>query len=80
MMHETMSGTMMWHHVMYMYLFPTIVGLVILAAVVYLIYWLFTKQKGVSLKGQTPVDMLHMRYAKGEISKKQFQKMKRQLE
>ncbi|MBI1969888.1 SHOCT domain-containing protein [Candidatus Woesearchaeota archaeon] len=78
MMH-TMSGNMYWHHITYMYLYPTIVGLLILAGIVYLIYWLFAKQD-VSLKKQSPLEILKLRYAKGEITEKQLQQMKKQLQ
>ncbi len=79
-MNNMMSGSMMWHHYTYMYVYPTIVGLVVLAGIVYLIYWLFAKQGSVPLKKQTPLEILKVRYAKGEVSGKEFEKMKRQLE
>lgn len=79
-MDSMMSGSMMWHHYLYMYLYPTVVGVVVLAGIVYLIYWLFAKQGSVPLKKQTPLEILRVRYAKGEVSEKEFEKMKRQLE
>lgn len=77
MMHAT--GTLPWHHYLYMYLYPTVVGLVVLTGIVYLIYWLFAQRGGNALKSQSPLDLLKIRYAKGEITDQQFQKMRRQL-
>ena len=59
--------------------FWNIPRLVFLIGIIALIIWLiykFTKKKKES---ETPIDILQKRYAKGEINKKQFEKMKKEI-
>lgn len=85
MMHDMMScgageSCGMMAHMYYFYLWPTIIGILFIVATVYIIYWLFANEKGLSLRKETPLDILKARYARGDISKKQFDAMKRELE
>lgn len=52
----------------------------IIAGVVLLVVWFVrTAGKTTSESSQSPLDILKVRYAKGEISKEQFEEMKREL-
>ena len=57
------------------------VFIVILVAVA--VYWLVREastKTDYRLSGETPLDILKKRYAKGEITKDEFEKMKKDLE
>jgi len=49
-----------------------VIGLVLL------IFWLYRRISG-KTAGQTPLEILKARYAKGELTKKQFEEMKREI-
>jgi len=62
-------------------MFMWMIFLAILVAVV--IYWLVRSDKSKTKdqpQGETPLDILKKRYAKGEITKDEFEAMKRDLE
>ncbi|MFH1125667.1 MAG: SHOCT domain-containing protein [Candidatus Altiarchaeota archaeon] len=50
----------------------------VLIGLVLLIIWLYKKTTG-KTSGQTPLEILKARYAKGELTKKQFEEMKKGL-
>lgn len=55
--------------------------LFIIAIIAVLIYLLIERDKLVKKSGgETPIEILKRRYAKGEITKKQYDKMKKELE
>ena len=56
--------------------------LLIVILIVAAIYWLAreAKSKTKSLSGETPLDILKKRYAGGEITKDDFERMKKDLE
>jgi putative membrane protein len=56
--------------------------LLIVILVVAAIYWFAreAKSKPKSLSGETPLDILKKRYAAGEITKEQFESMKKDLD
>ncbi len=69
MMDYGYGGTIMW------------IGMLLLLGVVIYILWL---QKGAGDQkkgeGETPLDILKKRYARGEIDKEDFERMKKDLE
>jgi putative membrane protein len=57
--------------------------IIFLIAIGLLIYFIFQVQKTKNQKSsenESPLDILKMRYAKGEISKEDFERMKKDLE
>lgn len=72
MFHDWMGGGM-W--------FGWIFWLVILVLIIWFVVTQFNKGKQDSQSGsqETPMDILKKRYAKGEITKEQFDKMKKDL-
>jgi putative membrane protein len=59
-----------------------IMGLVILVLIIVLIYLLFKSSKTGGFgqtSNETPLDILKKRYARGEITKEQFDEMKKDL-
>lgn len=55
--------------------------IVLLVLVVWVLYWLWKNNKlAVPSQKENPADILKTRYAKGEITKKQFEEMKKELE
>jgi putative membrane protein len=73
-----------WGHMMYYgYRGMHIWMLFIVIIVVVLIYFVVqnAKPKGnLGISGETPLDILKKRYAKGEITKDEFDRMKRDIE
>ncbi len=59
--------------------FWNILWLVFLIGVIVLIIWLIYKLTKKGKESETPSNILQKRYAKGEISKKQFDEMKKEL-
>ena len=62
-------------------MFMGMVFIVILVAVA--VYWLVRETRTKAdhrLSGETPLDILKRRYAKGEITKEEFEKVKKDLE
>jgi putative membrane protein len=53
--------------------------LIILAAVVYFVF-IATRGSGRSDNGPSPLDTLNQRYAKGEIDKETYERMKKDIE
>jgi len=57
-----------------------LVFLILLGVIAYLVVQ-FTRAKGFyGSAGETPIDILKKRYAKGKITKEEFEKMKKDLE
>lgn len=72
-----------WGHMMdcgYGGMFMWIIFLVVIGVVIYFIVQISQKKSAdISSKG-TPLDILKKRYAKGEITKEKFEKMREDLE
>jgi uncharacterized membrane protein len=70
---EMMSGfgPFGWH-----WGFGFVINLLFWVLIIWLIVWVIMKYKKPK---QSPIDILKVRYAKGEISKKQFEQMKKKL-
>lgn len=56
--------------------------IIILILVGLLIYFIIQSQKikGPPMPGESPIDILKKRYAKGEITKEEYEKMKKDIE
>lgn len=48
-------------------------------AFIWLVVWLINKNKDIEKKEKTPLQIAKERYAKGEITKKQFQDMSNEI-
>ncbi len=59
--------------------FWNVLWLIFLIGVIVLIIWFIYKFTSKGKKSETPIDILQKRYAKGEINKKQFEEMKKEL-
>jgi len=69
-----------WGHMNYGY-GGVIMLIILLILVGVVIYFIVSKQKTVKREDEgTPLEILKKRYAKGEISKQEFEKMKKDLE
>jgi putative membrane protein len=59
-----------------------IMGLILLVLIIVLIYFLFKSSKTGGFgqaSNETPLDILKKRYARGEITKEQFEEMRKDL-
>jgi putative membrane protein len=59
-----------------------IIGLVLLVLIIVLIYFIFKNSKTGGFdqnSNETPLEILKKRYARGEITKEQFEEMKKDL-
>lgn len=59
-------------------------GMLLIVILVVAVIYLFVREAGPKadhrLSAETPLDILKRRYAKGEITKEEFEKMKKELE
>jgi len=66
-----------------MWIFPMVMPIVMIAVLVLCFYFLFGRGRppGEHLPGreETPVEILKKRYAKGEITKEEFEQMKKDI-
>lgn len=53
--------------------------ILIIIGIVLLVRWI-SDQRRTSKNGETPLEILKLRYARGEISKKEFDEMKKTIE
>lgn len=71
-----------WGHMMYYGYgggFMWLLFIVVIGVLIYLVLQ-YTKTKGgTGMSGETPLDVLKKRYAKGELTKDEFDRMKRDL-
>lgn len=59
------------------WLFMVLVWVLVIAGVVALIKWLGSSP---TRRGETPLEIIKARYARGEISKKEYERMRRELQ
>jgi len=85
-MHQPVDGSMRgWDHMMgYGGYGGMLMWLILLIIVAIAVYFLVARGRGTSLsrstESQTPKDILKRRYASGEISKEEFDRVKRDIE
>jgi putative membrane protein len=61
--------------------FGLIIPLLVIGAIAYALGWRpQSNQTGPAQTGQTPLELLKARYARGEISREQYDQMRRDLE
>ncbi|KXB06392.1 hypothetical protein AKJ53_00530 [candidate division MSBL1 archaeon SCGC-AAA382F02] len=71
MMHSW-SGGWWW-------VFGVVTWILIAVALILFIWWLWTRTEGVSEDYENPYDILKRRYARGEISKEEFEEIESDL-
>ena len=76
-----MPGGMMWGwgYGFFGWLMMLLFWALIIAGAVLVIRWLVDQTRSPALGSETALDVLKRRYAKGEITKEQFEAMKRDL-
>jgi putative membrane protein len=85
-LHRPVGGSMRsWDHMMgYGGYGGMLMWLILLIIAGVVVYFLVTRGRGTSLgrstESQTPLDILRRRYASGEISKEEFDRLKRDIE
>ena len=81
MMNMMMGSGMMGNYPAYYgyYNFWNVLWMVFLIGAIALIVWLIYKFTKKGKESETPINILQKRYAKGEINKKQFDEMKKEL-
>jgi len=72
-------GPMMMHYG-YGGMFMGILFLIVIAVLVYFIIQALSSKGRPSMQNESPLDILKRRYAKGEITREEFEKMKKDLE
>ena len=60
-------------------LFGGVLMILFWAAVIYFIIWLVRSNTTINNNGKKPIDYLKERYAKGEITKEQFESMQKDI-
>lgn len=75
-------GPMMGYGYGYGYggMFMGILFLIIIAVLVYFVIQFLTTKGRPPIQNESPLDILKMRYAKGEITKEQYEQMKKDIE
>ena len=61
------------------FFFPGFIMLIFWGLFFYIIYWLISSNKS-NMSSESALDILKKRYAKGEISKKEFHELKNDIE
>lgn len=59
-----------------MMLFTLIFGLLLLVGIAFVVAWLVSRYRG---PGESPLDILKRRYAQGEISREEYERMRQEL-
>ena len=72
-----MMGEYGWFGHGFGWLFMVLFWALVIAGVVALIKWLGSSS---TQRGTTPLDILQARYARGEINKKEYERMRRELQ
>jgi putative membrane protein len=72
-----MMGEFGWYGPGFGWLFMLLFWVLVIAGVVALIKWLGSSS---SPRGETPLEILKARYARGEIGKDEYERMRRELQ
>jgi putative membrane protein len=72
-----MMGEFGWYGPGYGWMFMLLFWVLVIAGVVVLIKWVGWSP---TQRGGTPLDILKARYARGEINKKEYERMRRELQ
>ncbi len=62
-----------------MMVFYLIIWLLMLGGIAALVVWLVTRSKTADISHETPLDIVKKRYARGEISREEYDRMKQDL-
>ncbi len=76
--HESNGHMMDWGHMNYGY-GGVIMWIILLVLIAIAVYFLVNGKKLIKTEEEIPFEILQRRYAKGEISKQEFEKMKKDL-
>jgi len=66
-----------WHGPGFGWMFMMLMWVLVIAGVVALIKWLGSSS---TQRGETPLEILKTRYARGEINKEEYERMRRELQ
>jgi putative membrane protein len=69
-------GSFGWFGTGFGWLFMILVWVLVIAGIAALIKWLASSP---SRRGETPLEILKARYARGEINKEEYERMRREL-
>ncbi len=73
-------GPMMHYGFGYGGMFMWIILLIVIGLVIYFIVQAQNKKSGTPTQNESPMDILKRRYAKGEITREEYERMKKDLE
>lgn len=76
--HESNGHMMDWGHMNYGY-GGVIMWIILLVLIAVAVYFLVNGKKLIKTEQEIPFEILQRRYAKGEISKQEFERMKKDL-
>lgn len=62
-----------------LWFFSIIFWILVIAGVVLIVRWLMERDRGGATYGESPLDILKKRYARGEIDRETFERMKKDI-
>ena len=73
------NNLMGWGFGFYGWIFMVLIWAMIIIGIVFFIKWFMTKSSDLHNQDKSPIEILKERYAKGEIDKKEFENIKKDL-